>query len=56
VDDLVGPARREVGAVFEGYSEAERAVLFDFFARAAPAFRAATEEIRGVSAAGRRRS
>lgn len=56
VDDLVGPARREVGAVFEGYSEGERAVLFDFFARAAPAFREATDEIRRVSAAGRRRS
>jgi len=56
VDALVGPARREVGAVFAGYSDAEQAVLFDFFARAAPAFRDATVEIRRVSAAARRRS
>lgn len=55
VDDLVGPARREVGAVFDGYSDTERAVLFDFFARAAPAFRDATDEIRRASSAGRRR-
>ncbi len=55
VDELVGPARREVGAVFEGYSDAEQAVLFDFFSRAAPAFREATVEIRRASSAGRRR-
>nr|WP_279389659.1 MarR family transcriptional regulator [Pseudonocardia endophytica] len=56
VDDLVGPARESVGAVFAEFSTAEQAVLFDFFARAAPAFRKATDEIRRESSAGRRRS
>jgi DNA-binding MarR family transcriptional regulator len=46
VDELVGPARETVGAVIAGYSEAERALLMDFFARAAPAFREGTERIR----------
>jgi DNA-binding MarR family transcriptional regulator len=56
VDDLVDPARRSVGAVFEEFSTAEQAVLFTFFARAAPAFREATDAIRRESSAGRRRS
>jgi len=55
VDALVGPARREVGAVLAGFDAAEQAVLYAFFARAAPAFRRATEEIRGVTARERRR-
>ncbi|GAA1836165.1 MarR family transcriptional regulator [Pseudonocardia ailaonensis] len=46
VDDLVGPARAAVGAVIAGYTEAERALLLDFFERAAPAFREGTEHIR----------
>lgn len=55
VDDLVGPARRSVGAVFDEFSAAEQAVLFAFFARAAPAFREATDEIRRESAGSRHR-
>ncbi|MER5865130.1 MarR family transcriptional regulator [Kitasatospora sp. NPDC002040] len=46
VEDVVGPARRHVAAVIGSYSPEQQALLFDYFARAAPAFRAATEEIR----------
>jgi DNA-binding MarR family transcriptional regulator len=45
VDALVGPARETV-AVIAGYTDAERALLLDFFARAAPAFREGTDRIR----------
>lgn len=55
VDELVSPARREVGAVIASYTDEQLEVLYDFFARATPAFRAATEEIRGKIAEGRRR-
>jgi len=54
VDELVGPARREVAAVLASYTDEQLEVLYDFFARAAPAFRVATEEIREETAEGRR--
>lgn len=50
VEDVVGPARRHIAAVIGSYTPEQQAVLFDYFARAAPAFRAATEEIRGATA------
>lgn len=50
VETIVGPARRLVGEVLAGYTPEQRAVLFDYFARATPAFRRATAEIRHVSA------
>jgi MarR family len=46
IDDIVGPARRTVGAVFDRYPPEQQAVLFDFFDHAAPAFREATELLR----------
>lgn len=46
VEDVVGPARRHLVEVLQRYSPEQRELLFDYFARAAPAFRAATEEIR----------
>ncbi|MGW7100100.1 MarR family winged helix-turn-helix transcriptional regulator [Streptomyces sp. NPDC054838] len=46
IEEVVGPARRHIADVINSYTPAEQAVLFDYFARAAPAFRAATEEIR----------
>lgn len=55
VEDIVGPARRHLAEVLAQYTPEQRAVLFDYFARAAPAFRAATEEIRASTAGGRRR-
>ncbi|WP_405493978.1 MarR family winged helix-turn-helix transcriptional regulator [Streptomyces sp. NBC_00096] len=50
IEDVVGPARRHIAAVIGSYAPEQQAVLFDYFARAAPAFRAATEEIRGATA------
>jgi DNA-binding MarR family transcriptional regulator len=46
VEELVGPARRHIADVLARYSPEQRALLFDYFRKAAPAFRAATEEIR----------
>ncbi|MBL1104252.1 MarR family transcriptional regulator [Streptomyces sp. 5-8] len=54
VEEVVAPARRHVAEVLARYTPEQRALLFDYFARAAPAFRAATEEIR--AAAPRRRT
>jgi DNA-binding MarR family transcriptional regulator len=47
VEEIVGPARRLVGEVFARYTPEQLETLFDYFAHAAPAFRQATEEIRG---------
>ncbi|MFF1556019.1 MarR family winged helix-turn-helix transcriptional regulator [Streptomyces sp. NPDC058279] len=46
IQDVVGPARRHIAEVISSYTPEEQALLFDYFARAAPAFRAATEELR----------
>jgi DNA-binding MarR family transcriptional regulator len=54
IEDVVGPARRHVAEVLAHYDDDQRALLFDYFARAAPAFRAASEEIRTKSAGSRR--
>lgn len=47
LDELVGPARRHLGEVMTSFTPAQLEVLFDYFERAAPAFRQAAEEIRG---------
>ncbi|MFJ3949560.1 MarR family transcriptional regulator [Streptomyces sp. Je 1-4] len=54
VEDVVGPARRRIAEVLARYTPEERAVLFDYFTHAAPAFRAATEELREAAAHRRR--
>ncbi|WP_435582455.1 MarR family winged helix-turn-helix transcriptional regulator [Amycolatopsis thermoflava] len=46
VDAIVGPARRHIAEVIAQYTPEQQEVLFDYFARAAPAYRAASEEIR----------
>lgn len=56
VEEVVGPARRRIAEVLSRYSPEQRAVLFDYFEHAAPAFRAATEEIRKALAPRRRRA
>ncbi|WP_327307231.1 MarR family transcriptional regulator [Streptomyces sp. NBC_01298] len=56
VEDAVAPARRHIAAVIGSYTPEQQALLFDYFARAAPAFRAATEEIRGAGAPRRSKS
>ncbi|MEU6600179.1 MarR family winged helix-turn-helix transcriptional regulator [Streptomyces flaveolus] len=54
VEEVVGPARRRLAAVLAHCTPDQRALILDYFALAAPAFRAATEEIR--AAAPRRRT
>ncbi len=41
----VGPARRNVGKILQGYSKQELDVLFDYFERAAAAYEDATREL-----------
>jgi len=53
IEEVLSPARRHIAEVFARYTPEQRALLFDYFRHAAPAFRAATEEIR-KSAAPRR--
>jgi DNA-binding MarR family transcriptional regulator len=36
-DTLLAPAQRRIGEIFDSFSEEQRHVLFEFFARAAPA-------------------
>ncbi|KPC65314.1 MarR family winged helix-turn-helix transcriptional regulator [Streptomyces chattanoogensis] len=46
IEEVVAPARRHIADVLARYTPEQRDLLFDYFAHAAPAFRAATEEIR----------
>ncbi|MGW2631634.1 MarR family transcriptional regulator [Streptomyces chattanoogensis] len=46
IEEVVAPARRHIADVLARYTPEQRALLFDYFAHAAPAFRTATEEIR----------
>ncbi len=45
LDEALAPARQKVGAIVQGYSPEQQAVLFDYFARAADAYVAATAEV-----------
>ncbi|GGL22520.1 MarR family winged helix-turn-helix transcriptional regulator [Nocardia jinanensis] len=54
IEDVVGPARRRIAEVLARYTPEQREVLFDYFTHAAPAYRAATEEIRARAARHRR--
>ncbi|WP_283460156.1 hypothetical protein [Streptomyces sp. G-G2] len=56
VEEAVGPARRHTAALLSTYAPEQQALLFDYFARATPAFRAATEEIRANTAPRRGKS
>lgn len=55
IENVVEPARRQISEVLSRYTPDQRAVLFDYFAHAAPVFRAATEEIRDAAAHRRQR-
>jgi DNA-binding MarR family transcriptional regulator len=48
IEEVVAPARRKIAAVLDRYTPEQRALLFDYFAHAAPVFRKATEEIRAA--------
>ncbi|MFI8850522.1 MarR family transcriptional regulator [Streptomyces sp. 891-h] len=55
IEETVAPARRRIGELLEGYTPEQRELLFDYFARAAPAYRAAAEEIRASATPPHRR-
>ncbi|MEV4313858.1 MarR family transcriptional regulator [Actinocrispum sp. NPDC049592] len=46
VEAIVGPARRHIADIIASYTPEQQELLFDYFARAAPAYREASEEIR----------
>ncbi|MGW0082222.1 hypothetical protein [Streptomyces sp. NPDC003393] len=56
IEEVVGPARRHIAEVPSRYTPEQRNLLFDYFEHAAPAFRAATEEIRKTMAARSKRT
>jgi DNA-binding MarR family transcriptional regulator len=56
LDPILAPARERIGALIAEYSEDEIRVLFDFFAKAAPAFEQAATEIRRQSPPRRKRT
>ncbi|MGW2485927.1 MarR family winged helix-turn-helix transcriptional regulator [Streptomyces sp. NPDC001606] len=56
IEEVVGPARRHIAEVLARYTPEQRRLLFDYFEHAAPAFRAATEEIRKAMAPKRRKA
>jgi DNA-binding MarR family transcriptional regulator len=53
VEAIVGPARRRIADLLAGYTPEQQEVLFDYFTRAAPAYREASEEVRLATAARR---
>jgi DNA-binding MarR family transcriptional regulator len=55
LDAVLDPVREQLAEVFAGFDARELAVLTDYFARAAPAFRRASQEVRSRSAVRRRR-
>jgi DNA-binding MarR family transcriptional regulator len=55
VEAIVGPARRHIADLLAGYTPEQQEVLFDYFTRAAPAYREASEEVRRTTAARRGR-
>ncbi|WP_406268408.1 MarR family transcriptional regulator [Streptomyces sp. NBC_00191] len=46
LDDVMAPARQKIGEILGGYSPEQLDVLFDYFARAAEAYREAAEQLR----------
>ncbi|MDP4505936.1 MarR family winged helix-turn-helix transcriptional regulator [Nonomuraea turcica] len=46
LDEALAPAREKIGAIIQDYTPEQRAVLFDYFARAATAYQEATNELR----------
>ncbi|MEV7401872.1 MarR family transcriptional regulator [Streptomyces sp. NPDC091267] len=49
IEEVLAPARRRIAEVLDHYTPEQRALLFDYFSRSAPAYRAATEEIRAAA-------
>ncbi len=55
IDELVNPARALIAEVFSRYTSEEQAILFRFFAEAAPAFHEASDQLRQRREPGHRR-
>ncbi|MFI6740366.1 MarR family winged helix-turn-helix transcriptional regulator [Nonomuraea sp. NPDC050451] len=49
LDQVMAPARQKVGEIVAGYSAEQRALLFDYFDRAAQAYQEAAEHLRSDS-------
>lgn len=49
LDAVLAGTRARIGALIQGYPEAERATLFDFFGRATEAYQEATDELIAVA-------
>lgn len=49
LDRVLTPARRKIGDIIASYAPEQRELLFDYFARAADAYRQAAEEIAGAA-------
>ncbi|MEU6412562.1 MarR family transcriptional regulator [Microbispora sp. NPDC046933] len=45
LDEALAPARQKIGAIVQGYSSEQQAVLFDYFARASDAYLEAAAEL-----------
>ncbi|MFI6043288.1 MarR family transcriptional regulator [Nocardia sp. NPDC051321] len=45
-DEMLAPARHRIGEIIGSYTPEQREVLFDYFIRAADAYRDATEDLR----------
>ncbi|MEW2221334.1 MarR family transcriptional regulator [Streptomyces sp. NPDC006990] len=55
LEETAAPAHRRISELLEGYTPEQRALLFDYFSRAAPAYRAAAEEVRAAATPPHRR-
>lgn len=51
LDDVMAPARQKIGEILGEYSPEQLDVLFDYFARAAQAYREAAEQLRASGTA-----
>ncbi|GAB2450479.1 hypothetical protein GCM10027187_17650 [Streptosporangium sandarakinum] len=49
LDEVMTPAREEIGKILRGYSPEQLDVLFDYFTRAAEAYRQAVDDLRATS-------
>ncbi|MFF1542666.1 MarR family winged helix-turn-helix transcriptional regulator [Streptomyces sp. NPDC058291] len=52
LDRVMAPARQKIGEILGAYTPEQLAVLFDYFTRAAHAYDAAAQELRGAGTEG----
>ena len=49
LDEMMAPARQQIGELLSGYTPQQLEVLFDYFTRATEAYRTAAEQLRDSS-------